>query len=289
MARISGAEDWIYIHYSGHGSQADDLNGDEEDKLDETLVLYDGRTGEVPDILDDELGEILGRFRSPNLVVVLDACHSGTGTRGTTVAMRSIPKDTRRDLYRPMQPTTRAVVPLTAQRHVLLSGAAANQPALDGPIDNQYRGIFSYALMKTLASAETGARARDLIRGIETELNRLKGQLGLIDMPEPQLEAEGNRLDTPLFGSRQSAAGPVSQAKRPWIEVEAGQCGDPPQRAPFAQLRRDLVQMAVTRGIRLSADEPAPAAAPAAASAALPGDWNAAAIAIVVEASTKNR
>lgn len=225
MAKVSGPEDWIYIHYSGHGSQADDLNGDEEDKLDETLVPYDGRTGDILDIIDDELGEILARFRSPNVVIVLDACHSGTGTRGMTVAMRSIPKDTRSELYRRAQPTTRAVVPMTAQRHVLMSGAAANQPALDGPIDSQYRGIFSYALLKTLASHETGVPARTLIRGIETELNRLKGQLGLIDMPEPQLEAEGNRIDGPLFSSRQQAVDPASQAKRPWVAVEEGQKG----------------------------------------------------------------
>jgi hypothetical protein len=228
LVKNSGPDDWIYIHFSGHGSQTDDLNGDEKDGLDETLVPYDGRTGvgdkAVPDIIDDELGEILGRFRTRNVVVVLDCCHSGTGTRGITLfAKRSIPKDTRTEIYRSLQPTTRAVVPLTAQRHILLSGAAADQPALDGPIDNQYRGIFSFALMKTLAAAGTDMPAREIMRGIETELNRLKGSLGVIDMPAPQLEAESGRIDAPLFGPRQLATDLALQAKRSWLEVEVEQ------------------------------------------------------------------
>ena len=53
------------------------------------------RTGE------HELGEILGRMASPNVIVVLDSCHSGTATRGidSLVRLRAIPDDTRAELY----------------------------------------------------------------------------------------------------------------------------------------------------------------------------------------------
>jgi len=44
LVRESGPNDTVVFHYSGHGSQVKDLNGDEDDGLDETLVPYDGRT-----------------------------------------------------------------------------------------------------------------------------------------------------------------------------------------------------------------------------------------------------
>ena len=58
LAKETGPEDVVYVHYSGHGSQVEDFSGDEtDDHLDETLVPHDGRTANVPDITDDELDE----------------------------------------------------------------------------------------------------------------------------------------------------------------------------------------------------------------------------------------
>ena len=78
----TGPQDTVYIHYSGHGSQVADLNGDEpDDQLDETLVPQDGRTGTVPDITDDELDAMFAKLPTTNAFIVLDSCHSGTATR----------------------------------------------------------------------------------------------------------------------------------------------------------------------------------------------------------------
>ena len=58
IVQDAGPNDVVYIHYSGHGYQVKDLNGDEpDDQLDETIVPTDGRTENVPDITDDELEE----------------------------------------------------------------------------------------------------------------------------------------------------------------------------------------------------------------------------------------
>ena len=79
-ALIKEAEpaDIVYIHYSGHGSQVEDLNGDEtEDGLDETLVPFDGRTEGIADITDDELEALFSQIQAGNVVIVLDSCHSG--------------------------------------------------------------------------------------------------------------------------------------------------------------------------------------------------------------------
>src|SRR5688572_7651093 len=56
LVKETGPQDIVYVHYSGHGSQVQDLNGDEEDDgLDETILAQDGRTNDILDITDDEL------------------------------------------------------------------------------------------------------------------------------------------------------------------------------------------------------------------------------------------
>ena len=70
LAKETGPEDVVYVHYSGHGSQVEDFSGDEtDDHLDETLVPHDGRTANVPDITDDELDEIFSRMRARSVLL----------------------------------------------------------------------------------------------------------------------------------------------------------------------------------------------------------------------------
>lgn len=85
--------DIVLVHYSGHGQQIADNNGDEPDGLDEALVAwgapaeyYNGYNGEKH-LRDDEFNELLldirGKIGSKgNMLVVVDACHSGTISRG---------------------------------------------------------------------------------------------------------------------------------------------------------------------------------------------------------------
>lgn len=81
LVRTTGPNDTVYFHYSGHGSQVEDQNGDEADGLDETIVPVDGRSPGIADILDDQLDAIFARLKTHNAVIVLDSCHSGTATR----------------------------------------------------------------------------------------------------------------------------------------------------------------------------------------------------------------
>ncbi|MCD7902022.1 MAG: caspase family protein [Bacteroides sp.] len=85
--------DCIYIHFSCHGQQMADDDGDELDELDEALIPYDadrrykkGLYEGANHLRDDELERLLNKIRTKigatgNIIVVLDACHSGTGTR----------------------------------------------------------------------------------------------------------------------------------------------------------------------------------------------------------------
>lgn len=82
--------DFIYIHFSGHGSQQPALvQGKETDGLDEIFLPADtkmwkqGDTGVPNALLDDEIGTALDKIRATgaNVWFVVDACHSGTATR----------------------------------------------------------------------------------------------------------------------------------------------------------------------------------------------------------------
>ncbi len=225
LIKEAGPDDVIYLHYSGHGSQVKDLNGDEEDGLDETLIPQDGRGPNVPDILDDELDEMLSRLRARTALIVLDSCHSGTATRSVALRTRSVPQesDARLELYKRWSIKTRAVVPLPNTRYVLMTGAASHQPALDGPVEGRYHGLFTYALSKSLSSAAPEATPYDVFGGVTRELKRVQTQLGLYSMPEPQLEGPKDRLETrpvlPLVPSGNTAGGSTG-ARQAWAEVQ---------------------------------------------------------------------
>ena len=85
--------DVVYIHYSGHGQQMTDVHNDEKDGLDESWIPYDAcRKASATyhgerHLTDDELNVYLNVIRNKigtkgKLLVVIDACHSGDGTRG---------------------------------------------------------------------------------------------------------------------------------------------------------------------------------------------------------------
>ena len=82
--------DTLIFHYSGHGSQVEDLNGDEEDGMDETIcpidyadprvIIIDGIQHNVDSqILDDEIHDIIENVpKGARFLMLSDSCHSGT-------------------------------------------------------------------------------------------------------------------------------------------------------------------------------------------------------------------
>ena len=96
--------DKVYVHYSGHGQMITDLDGDESLKWsgrhslwDESWIPYDAYMvyGKMDDgskhFTDDEVAVCLTAVREAigdhgELVVVVDACHSGDATCGEEIA-----------------------------------------------------------------------------------------------------------------------------------------------------------------------------------------------------------
>ena len=90
--------DIVYIHFSGHGQQVTDVNGDEgkKDGWDEAWIPYDAclkygkKDKGEKHLIDDELNTFLTAIRnkigdSGKLLVVVDACHSGDSSRGNDI------------------------------------------------------------------------------------------------------------------------------------------------------------------------------------------------------------
>ncbi len=89
-ARV-GSGDFVYLHFSGHGTQAPARDPDSEtDGLDELFLPADigPWSDEVATVenalVDDEIGEMIAGLRAKGADVwaVFDSCHSGTVTRG---------------------------------------------------------------------------------------------------------------------------------------------------------------------------------------------------------------
>ena len=92
LVQDAGAGDRLLLHFSGHGSYTVD-NDDEpgEGGQDELLCLYN-MDWDDPDsyLLDDEIAAFTSRVPDgARLVIVLDSCHSGTGSRAETAKRSS--------------------------------------------------------------------------------------------------------------------------------------------------------------------------------------------------------
>jgi hypothetical protein len=90
-------DDRVVFYYSGHGSFIPDANGDEPDNVDEVLVTHDvksktvnGKRTLVGVVSDDRIAEMIRGTASENVLILVDACHSGTMTRDILLSNKSL-------------------------------------------------------------------------------------------------------------------------------------------------------------------------------------------------------
>ncbi|RYP00658.1 hypothetical protein DL766_010203 [Monosporascus sp. MC13-8B] len=78
LVKDAKPNDSLFFHYSGHGGQTKDLDGDEPDGYDEVIYPVDFR--QVGHITDDEMHRIMVRplQAGVRLTAIFDSCHSGT-------------------------------------------------------------------------------------------------------------------------------------------------------------------------------------------------------------------
>lgn len=81
------AGDLLFVYVSGHGGQREDLSGDEPDRLDETICLYDG------EIIDDDMWRLFTKAPSGvRVAYVTDTCNAGSNWKSIPSDMVDAPK-----------------------------------------------------------------------------------------------------------------------------------------------------------------------------------------------------
>lgn len=159
--------DMLLLTYSGHGGQVPDANGDEQDRMDETWVLYDRQ------MVDDELYSLLGKLKPGVRVAIFsDSCHSGTVARGAVELIgpdrvaesvnggngsgaprvKGMPDNVVRSTYEANKEVYDAIqksLPTLDKANIgasviLTSGCQDNQTSLDG----DKNGLFTQTLLK---------------------------------------------------------------------------------------------------------------------------------------------
>lgn len=215
----AGAPDTALFYYSGHGSHAPappELWAVEPDHELETLVLYDSRQPGGWDLADKELAALIAEVAGSgaHVLVVLDCCHSGSGTREARVAQlltRLAPAD---DRTRPIEtfvlpaaqsgaaqgppgPAVRgaATWQQAAAPHVLLAACRSGELAKEVSDEGRHHGAFSSALQRALREAGGVVTYREVHRWAAAVVrNRVEEQ-----SPQLEVTAAGD-LDRPFLG-----------------------------------------------------------------------------------------
>ncbi|KAI5293821.1 Ca(2+)-dependent cysteine protease [Ascosphaera acerosa] len=78
LVKDARPNDSLFFHYSGHGGQTPDLDGDEDDGYDEVIYPLDFRT--AGHIVDDLMHDIMVKplVAGVRLTAIFDSCHSGS-------------------------------------------------------------------------------------------------------------------------------------------------------------------------------------------------------------------
>lgn len=193
LAAASGPGDVVLFYYAGHGSQVrNSLATDEPDGMDESLVPADSRAG-AADIRDDELNDAFGKIidKGARLTIILDSCHSGSGTRGLGRA-RSVAADPK-DVAQP--PSTS--VPAEKRGAVVMSAAQDFQLAWEAKDEEgKAHGLFSLSLTRALQQMAPGESVEQLFQRVRTMMQAAG------TYQEPVLAGLTERTHTPLFGTR---------------------------------------------------------------------------------------
>jgi hypothetical protein len=210
QALVRGARkgDVLLLHYSGHGANVPDKNGDEADRRDEILCPTD-LDWKKP-LLDDWLRRTFDRLPAGvSLSVIMDCCHSGTNTRvllppDAPVIPRYLPNpwdmmavESGRKLRGKVVGRLRASSPARRKRDVvdtdipemLITGCRDTQTSADAYIGGSYNGALTYSLVRSIKEGNGRLTYRQLH---DDTMKRLRQ--GRFDQV-PQLESRRRNFD----------------------------------------------------------------------------------------------
>lgn len=179
--------DILVVHYSGHGQQVFDDNGDEVDGLDEAIVPYDAYVKYTHNykgenhVRDDELANIIANFRNKlgkdgQLLITLDSCHSGSATRGQKARggqVALVPPDWQKSAGDKKSGSglleRTKVSKDDASPFIMISGASADE------LNYEYNGVgsLSFAFSKSMNELGSDFTYRQLFSNITSNMNAI--------------------------------------------------------------------------------------------------------------------
>lgn len=201
-----GDGDQVFIHFSGHGAPMRDPIGRSASGWIESLVAYDSGPGGAPCIPDRTVGALLALItrRTPHVTIVLDCCHSGSGTRTLAPTLaRTAEADPR-----PPPPELDAALIAAGEAagaasrlkdrgvpYTLLAACRDRELAREHAevIDGQvvYSGLFSSCLYPTLERAQPGLSHAELMEQVAPRVTAVDR------FQHPQCEGRRERI---VFG-----------------------------------------------------------------------------------------
>ena len=212
----------IYIHYSGHGIRNDMtiLPGIEPDGRDEGIAPTDSGIKDPADyyILDKELGYLIRKISEKQafVTVILDCCHSASGTRDVAESGSEPPKIRRVWEGGDQRPRTdvNLVVPLAELKAVVVAPDDATSSLVPPPKNyvlltacrenetaKEYRsnGVFTFFMLEHFhKSGITGLTYRGIQNRVGGSIRLLASSNTWYDEQTPQLEGNGQLV---VFGA----------------------------------------------------------------------------------------
>ncbi|RXW17048.1 hypothetical protein EST38_g8799 [Candolleomyces aberdarensis] len=202
------SQDPILIYYAGHGGEIPS-----DDGTIQTLVPVDylhGKTSPIPDRTLAALINGIAKKHGNNITVILDCCHSGSGTRGSSEESETLARgcelglgDVPRNLdalicaaYPGAETSSRGIrfaegfATKGMKSHVLLAACSANELALEDKQSEEAHGRFTTALLELFRSVPPDQLT---YADILTKIRRIDGQ-------NPQ--CEGFHRDRILFNAK---------------------------------------------------------------------------------------
>ena len=213
MTQDAQKGDICVIHFSGHGQQMWDKNGDELDGKDETIVPFDAPKVFVKNqyegerhLSDDELdllvSELLYKLgKTGSLTMIFDACHSGTATRGMAKSRGTTefmgPSDWEGKAGKDLgtyefKVKSRGSGDGEMAPMVLFSGASASELNFETRDEQgNWVGSLSYSISKVLLNSDKNATYQEVFDQVRIEMSVIAAR------QNPQIEGDVNNT---LFG-----------------------------------------------------------------------------------------
>ena len=179
--------DIVYLHFSTHGQPVEDLNGDEDDGWDESIVpidayklykkgVYEGKMH----LLDDKLNEFVKRLRvkigtKGMLYVVIDACHAGTSSRANdeTVRGTKVGFTYNNKVFRPStQKKSHYKVETSSKlsKVMFLEACRPDQVNMEIKVKDKRYGPLSYNIAQALQTKPISADANGFLNSIKSSI-----------------------------------------------------------------------------------------------------------------------